>query len=115
MSRQSGYLGEQIAVSYLLKKRYKIRQCNYTIWGGEIDIVAETEDDIVVFVEVKRYKVNSVVHPLESITAYKQKKLKKTGLFYITAHQLKDIQIRFDVIIVENEQVKDHLEDFMRV
>lgn len=47
-----GACGEQIAVNYLIKKRFDILDTNYLKKWGEIDIVAR-ETDKIHFIEVK--------------------------------------------------------------
>ncbi|MBE6618426.1 MAG: YraN family protein [Ruminococcaceae bacterium] len=50
--RSLGRAGESIACDYLEKKGFTVVRRNYTVRGGEIDIIAENETHIV-FVEVK--------------------------------------------------------------
>ena len=51
-SRETGNLGEDIAAKYLTSLGYEIVERNYTVKGGEIDIIA-TFGETLVFVEVK--------------------------------------------------------------
>jgi len=51
-TRQIGALCEEQACRYLTERGYKIRARNYTVKGGEIDIVAQ-DGEYIVFVEVK--------------------------------------------------------------
>ncbi len=57
-TREIGALGEAVACKYLKKQGYKIRKQNYTVKGGELDIVAENREYIV-FVEVKTRSADS--------------------------------------------------------
>ena len=50
--KRLGKLGEDIACSFLEKNGYSVAARNYTVRGGEIDIVAY-DGEHVVFVEVK--------------------------------------------------------------
>ncbi len=50
--KQLGRAGEDTACAYLEKNGYSVVARNYTVRGGEIDIVA-TDEKFVVFVEVK--------------------------------------------------------------
>ena len=50
--KEVGNLGEDIAVQYLESIGYEILERNYTVKGGEIDIIA-TFEKLLVFVEVK--------------------------------------------------------------
>ncbi len=51
-NREKGNLGEDIAAEYLQRLGFEILERNYTIRGGEIDIIAK-DSDTLVFVEVK--------------------------------------------------------------
>ena len=70
-----GKFGENLAVSFLKKKGYKILERNFVISGfGEIDIICKKKDRVI-FVEV-RTKSNLLYGTLEeSITPKKQQKL----------------------------------------
>ena len=50
--RSLGRAGESIACDYLVKQGFSITCRNYTVRGGEIDIIAE-DDRYIIFVEVK--------------------------------------------------------------
>lgn len=51
-NRSLGRAGESIACDFLVKKGFNVIRKNYTVRGGEIDIIAEDEKYII-FVEVK--------------------------------------------------------------
>lgn len=51
-NRALGYAGESIACDHLASKGYEIICRNYTVKGGEIDIIA-ADERYVIFVEVK--------------------------------------------------------------
>jgi putative endonuclease len=51
-NRSLGRAGESIACDFLVKNGFQIVKQNYTVRGGEIDIIAENEKYII-FVEVK--------------------------------------------------------------
>lgn len=60
-NRSLGRAGESIACDYLVKNGFSITKRNYTVRGGEIDIIAEDEKYII-FVEVK---TRSAGHSIE--------------------------------------------------
>ena len=70
------------------KARYKILERNFTVRGGEIDIIA-SDSGTLVFVEVKMRKNSDFGTPAEFVTYGKQRKiiyaancyLEKNGLF----------------------------------
>jgi len=104
-----GREGESIAVRYLQNKGYKIFAQNYKNKLGEVDVVAQ-KGTVLVVVEVKAYKPESKVHPLEAITKAKQNRIKKTTLAFIKHYKLYAYMVRFDVVVVENNKVITHLE-----
>ncbi len=111
-SKAIGYKGEAIASDYLETLGYQIKKRNFTIRDGELDIIALTPENVLVFVEVKAYKPDSYYSPLESITRSKIRHLKRAIMVYISRFQVRN-QIRVDLITVENEKVKDHLENII--
>ena len=108
-----GKLAELKASDYLIKKRYKIVDYNYSSRFGEIDIIAENKKYIV-FVEVKMRGENTLAQPREFVDYRKQKKMITTAQLYLSTHQT-ELQPRFDVIEVfcEKGRIKSmkHLEN----
>ncbi len=94
-----GKHGEELAAEYLKKNGYRILECNHRNKLGEMDIIAE-EKGTVCFVEVKTRKGGKSGLPFESIPFWKQQKLAKTALWYLTANGLLDHNARFDVVSV---------------
>ncbi len=68
--KQLGRAGEDIACTYLEKNGYSVVARNYTVRGGEIDIVA-TDEKFVVFVEVKCRKNDVFSKASEAVGAKK--------------------------------------------
>ncbi len=106
-TRQVGNKGEDLACKYLKKQGYKILARNYTIRGGEIDIVAR-EKDILVFVEVKARNSHEFGLPEESITPWKLRSLKKTALFYIQKIKWGFNPYRFDLLAIDYADSKEN-------
>lgn len=100
---QVGKSGEDLASNFLQKKGYKIIERNFTIRGGEIDIVA-IDGDALVFVEVKTRSSHQFGLPAESINYYKIKFLQRAAKFYRRNRQdkmkLPDLE-RIDVVTVD--------------
>ena len=85
MTRQSevGQLGEDIAVRFLKKKRYKIVERNYREKWGEIDIIAKSPKRVLVFVEVKTVSgPNPSITAEDQLTNAKLSKLQRTAELY---------------------------------
>ena len=71
-----------MACKYLEKLGLKILRRNYQIRGVELDIVALDSDELV-FIEVKARYSHEYGLPIESITPWKVKALKKTAQWYV--------------------------------
>ena len=95
--RSIWYTGEETARKYLEGKGYEIVEMNYTIKGGEIDIIAR-DRGITVFVEVRYRFDESHAHPLDTFTPNKRRILKRSVMFYVGKHRIPDEQIRIDFI-----------------
>ncbi|HCP08437.1 MAG TPA: YraN family protein [Candidatus Moranbacteria bacterium] len=120
-NKNIGSIGEELAGQYLKKKGFKLIEFNYeNKLGrrlGEIDIVAEKNDELV-FVEVKTRLVRkgSVVFPEENITRDKLHKLQKIARDYIRENDFWNKSYHFDAVSVllseENNKVLEirHLE-----
>ena len=91
-----GTKGEQQAVKYLKKNKYKIICRNYQTRFGEIDIIA-SKKDVLAFCEVKTRAPDAMVSGRESVDINKQQRIIKTALDYISKFNT-DLQPRFDVL-----------------
>lgn len=100
--RGIGNKGEDYAVKMLKKERYKIIERNFTVKGGEIDIVAMDKDTLV-FVEVKMRKNTVYGTPTEFVNEIKQKRLILAAQCYIKKKCMASIPCRFDVVSIVGE------------
>ena len=78
-----GKIGEQLAIDYLLKNGYKIRERNYRYLKAEVDIIALKENTLVA-VEVKTRTSNYFGNPEDFVTKKKIKLLVSAIDFYVT-------------------------------
>ena len=112
-NREKGNIGEQLAVGYLKSKNYQILARNFRCTQGEIDIVA-SRNNVVVFIEVKYRRSLNCGYPAESVTAIKQRKIRKTAEYYIYKNNLADTDFRFDVIQIIDDgtnPITEHIEN----
>lgn len=94
----TGNFGEELAVNFLKRKKYKVLKRNWRSKVGEVDILARDSGTIVV-VEVKT-KTNPLFgHPAEMVNYYKQKKLLQ--LARLTQKLYPESNIRIDVMAVD--------------
>ncbi len=96
-TREKGKFFEQQASDFLLKKGYEILSRNYTIRGGEIDIIAK-KGEILSFVEVKARKSSNFILPREAVDMKKQKRMIRAAQKYIVEKEINDLGISFDVL-----------------
>lgn len=109
-NREKGTRGEDIAVEYLKSKNYKIVKRNFHFGRhGEIDIIA-LDGDVLAFVEVKLRGSGSFGDALMSITASKQKKLRRAAEGYFYVNKIIEQECRFDVIVVDVSGAKPEIE-----
>lgn len=105
--KELGYLGERVTAYYLEKKGYKILRRNYTVKGGEIDIIAE-KDGIIAFVEVKTRTPDPLVNGFEAVTKSKKRLIIRAAeeYSYRNPHEL---QPRFDAVwvTIDGKRVAD--------
>lgn len=106
-----GSKGEDAAVSSLESKGFAILKRNYTVHNvGEIDIIAEKENDIYVF-EV-RTRLNRGPYPdsAESVIRSKRNKVIRTAARFIDEKGYYDRNIIFEVIKVTHDEQGNVLE-----
>jgi putative endonuclease len=100
---QSGRWGEQLAVRFLKKQRYKIVGQRVRIGKrDELDIIAE-DNGILVFVEVKTRKNENYGRPFSAVDKAKRKHLSRAAVAYLKRKKIKPDFIRFDVVEVIGE------------
>jgi len=104
-----GYEGEKLAADYLQSKGYEIIEMNFTVQGGEIDIVARHKE-MLVFVEVKTRSSDFFGNGEESVDRDKYRLLQKAVQKYLTTRVRNepDHDYRIDIIEIELDQ-KMHL------
>ena len=126
--KQTGILGEKIAIKFLKKKGYQILDKNFCfrILGsprkGEIDIIAKKRDTIS-FIEVKtiRDSPRGTVpnfRPEDKVDFFKQRKLKKTAESWLVKQKISlDSKWQIDVIsiIIDSNSKKAKIRHFKNV
>lgn len=99
--RKAGNIGEDAVCGFLVRHGYEIIKRNFTVRGGEIDIIAE-KADIIAFVEVKTRTVGSMTSAEEAVDLRKQRLIITTAQAYLQ-NAAQPLQCRFDVAVVETE------------
>ena len=93
-----GRFGESAAADYLRKKKCRIIGMNYACRFGEIDLIAETKENIH-FVEVKSRKNANFAEAREFVTAAKQRRVAAAAELWLMQNPTEK-QPRFDVVEV---------------
>lgn len=100
-NKDIGNLGEEMAASFLVEKKYRILERNFRCKGGEVDIVArDPKDKSLVFVEVKARRDLSYGVPQLAVTPFKQRQISKAALTWLAKNRQHDVNARFDVIAI---------------
>lgn len=92
-----GNKAENIAKSFLESKGYIIITSNFFTKLGEIDIIA-SDNDYLVFVEVKYRKSLKNGLPREAVNYKKQLHIIKTAQYYLMKNNIYNTNCRFDVV-----------------
>jgi len=108
-SRRVGSAAEDEAADFLVRKGYTIVTRRYKAKRGEIDLVA-LDQDVLVFVEVKQRKAGYL--PEEAIGEQKIARLVAAAQEYIFATGEQDREVRYDVIAIDPNGLRHHIEAF---
>ncbi len=105
-------MGEVLASRALRDKGYEIIAANYSVRGGEIDIVA-CKDGNYIFVEVKSRTGETLFSPAEAVDRSKSERVKTAAAAFITANKI-IAEPQFDIIevIFERSEHKISGDDF---
>ncbi len=107
--RARGGIGEQAVAQFLEKNGYTILERNYTVRGGEIDIIAK-KGEYLAFVEVKSRSENALVSGEDAVNAKKRRYIVRTARIYYEDYKEKygEAFCRFDVasVILSGNKVK---------
>lgn len=94
-----GKAGERMAVDFLVKQGFTIRETNWRMGKLEIDIIAQEPGMVLHIVEVKTRSNDDYFDPMRAITNAKKQHMVNSANAYISYCQLR-CEIQYDVIIV---------------
>ena len=92
-----GSHGEHVAATYLTDAGLRVLDRNWRCREGELDIVAR-DGNALVFCEVKTRRGIGFGHPVEAVTAAKQRRLRTLAQRWLAAHDEHAPEVRFDVV-----------------
>jgi len=112
-----GILGERSAERHLAAAGMRILERGFRFRGGEVDLIAEDERELV-FVEVKTRASRGFGLPADAVTLSKQRKILQAASFYLKSRGAWQHPCRFDVVSVWVAEGKvtrvEHLRDAFR-
>ncbi len=98
--KQTWDSGELIAIRYLQKHHFNVRDTNFRFGRfGEIDVIAE-KSGRVHFIEVKYRRSLRYGTPEEAVIPSKLRKCQRTLEYYCKKHHINLENIQFDVITI---------------
>ena len=96
-----GARGEDLACSFLIRQGVKIRNRNFRVRGGEIDIIAIDGAELI-FVEVKARSSAHYGFPEEAVTRTKLLRICRAIKAYLTSRSTpSSVAYRFDIIAID--------------
>lgn len=98
--KQKGAAAEELAAAALIEKGYRVLDRNWRCRFGELDIVAETGETLVVIEVRSRSGTASFGTPSESVNARKVMQVRNTAQQYVHHKRYYERPIRFDVISI---------------
>ena len=94
-----GRRGEDLAVEYLQRRGFVVLSRNWRCRDGELDVVAVDRTRLVVC-EVKTRSGTAFGEPAEAVTRNKAARIRRVTQAWLTEHQVRWCEIRFDVVAV---------------
>lgn len=101
-----GYLGENFAEEILILDGYQILERNFRCKEGEIDIIAEKDDELF-FIEVKTRRNQAFGDPCEAVDRRKIQHLRRAARLYFETRGSHCHFFSFQVIEIGFHQIKN--------
>lgn len=98
---------ERLAAEFLERNGFRILERNFYCRQGEIDLIAEAPERILVFIEVKYRKDEKYGLPGEAVHYRKQTRIRKAAQVYLYQNRgFEHMECRFDVISILGNEIK---------
>lgn len=98
--KDTGNLGEKLAIDFLKKRGFRIIETNYRCRYGEIDIVTRKKDYLV-FVEVRTRTNRKFGTPEDSVSTAKKTRMRRAAEHYCQSHEKLPENWRIDLLAIE--------------
>ncbi len=101
-----GRVGEDLARLHLERQGWRILNANYHSRFGEIDLIAEAEENgerAIIFIEVKTRRSRAHGAPIQAVGRTKQRRLWQTAQCWLSENGAPndDPVLRFDILEIE--------------
>ena len=96
-TRYKGNSAEEIALSFLKQKGYKLVKKNFFTKQGEIDLIMQDED-FIVFIEVKSINIDSEYSIFQTVTKRKKRRILKTVRSWLSRKNKQNNIWRYDFV-----------------
>ena len=101
LNKAKGDAGEKIAAEVLEKIGYRIIKTNFRSGHKEIDIIAESENGVLNFIEVKSRFENKFGKPVEAFDNNKKNKIIEISLFFMNKFNTGKKPVNYGLISIE--------------
>ena len=106
-NRKIGRQFEELAGKFYMNLGFEILEQNWQAGRKEIDLIVKKEN-LIVFVEVKSTSTKNYGHPSERVDKKKILNLSNAANQFILEHNLRDIDMRFDVVTFTNGKLEHY-------
>lgn len=110
LRKQLGQSGEILACQFLKSKGFRILARNLRFKFGEIDILAEKGEDVIL-VEVKTKASKEFGEPVEEVDYFKKRKLSQLARAISQKYPNKNIRIDVVSVKINNQVELKHIEN----
>ena len=97
--------GEERAATWYRHNGYTVIARNWTMRGGELDVVAR-RGNVIVVCEVKTRANNNYGTPVDALTPTKQLRVRRAGFVFVRELNEKGLRVRFDVAAIVGTQLE---------
>ena len=114
-SQEQGKIAEEKVSQYLIKNNFKIIQRNYTYKHLEIDIIALSKNELLIFIEVKyrKKKLANGFNIYDSISHKKKNNIIRCASYFRTKYpQYKNLFCQYDIVFCYYQQKDFMIEHF---
>lgn len=101
-----GQWGEWIALKHVRRLGWDVVTRNWRGHRGEVDLIAY-DGPVLVFIEVKTRRLPAALPPEANVDSEKERRLEALAMEFVTRYEVTDAPVRFDVIAIETEDLKD--------